>query len=97
METMTIDGQQVPVIQNSTYLVDFGPTSLDARSAWFSQYRATLNQAGKNLWDLPVPMEIVATGRTGRAVLRIFAPEPDKAVFEAERLADGDGPKVAAF
>lgn len=102
MQTVTeiIDGTptEVPVILNAAYLVDFGPTPESGRRAWIEQYRATLTEVGKREFGgLPIPLEVLAVGRYGRTVLRVFAPDPDKAVFAAERLTDGDGPKVAAL
>jgi hypothetical protein len=41
-------------------------------------------------------VDLVASGRYGRTVLRIWAPDPDRALFAAEGRMDG-APKVVAL
>jgi len=97
MQTKTLsDGTEAPVIQPENFLVDFGPTGPEAVDTWLAQYRAVLNAYGKRVWNLPVPVEVMARGKTGRMVIRVFAPDATEAVFEAEKVLD-DGPKVVAF
>lgn len=94
MQTMTFpDGTEVPVAVADNFLVDFGPTSRAATDTWLEQYRAVLNAYGKATWGIPVPVEVMARGKTGRTVLRIWAPDPAAAVLAAETQLD-DGPKV---
>lgn len=100
--TTTIDiggvPTEVPLIHSSTYLVDLGPTPASGRASWLAQYREALAEYGRReLGGLPVPLEVLATGRHGRMVLRIFAPDPDAAVYGVEAILDGDGPKVVVL
>lgn len=98
IETMTIDGEDIPVIHSENFLVDFGPlTGEQARKTWVEHFRAVLMAIGaRDLGGLPVPVEIVASGRTGRTVLRIYAPDPVGVVFAAEQSMQ-DGPKVVVL
>lgn len=93
IETMTIAGETAPVIHSEHFLVDFGPTPLSGRTTWLAQFRAALAQVTP-IPGLPIPVEVVASGKTGRTVLRIWAPDPTAVVYAAEALRDGEGPKV---
>jgi hypothetical protein len=96
MQTMTINGEKIPVIVSSTYLVDLGPLPAADRPVWLARFRAALRESGAEIWQLPVPVDLVASGRYGRTVLRIWAPDPDRALFAAEGRMDG-APKVVAL
>lgn len=78
-----------PVIRSETFLVDLGPTPQSGRNAWYQSFKAALTRVD----PYTVP-EVLARGRTGRMVIKIWSPNPCEAVYEVERLADGDGPKV---
>jgi hypothetical protein len=92
------DGTGAPLIDNGYFLVDFGPTGEVGVNSWLAQFQAALTKVGQDEWNgLPVPVEVVARGRSGRTILRIFAPDPTGAVYAAELAMDGDGPKVCAL
>lgn len=95
MQTMTIDGQEVPVIVHENFLVDLGPTPQSGRETWVRQFRCTLNQIGqRDFGGLPIPVEVLASSsKSGRTVLRVWAPDPVQAVEAARELLD-DGPWV---
>jgi hypothetical protein len=89
LETLA-DGS--PLIRGETFLVDLGPTPESGRNAWYQGFKAALTRVD----PFTVP-EILAVGKTGRMVIKIWSPNPTEAVYEVERLADGDGPKVVAL
>lgn len=95
IETVQINGEAVPVIQNEVFLVDFGPaTGQQAKITWLAQFRMTLNEVcGKTQGITVAPVDVLAWGKTGRTVLRVYAPDPTFLVYDAE-IAMQDGPKV---
>jgi hypothetical protein len=82
-----------PMVTSGIYLVDFGATPDSGRRTWLSQFQIMISEVGRREWKLPVPVEDVAVGRSGRTVLRIWAPDPDHAVKIAQDMLD-DGPQV---
>lgn len=93
----TDDGRAIPIVISDNFLVDFGPTPEVGITTWLMQYRAVLNEVGqREFGGIPVPMEVLARGRSGRTVIRVLAPDPTLAVWSAEKLLD-DGPKVVAL
>jgi hypothetical protein len=98
MNTMTIDGVPVPIITSEVFLVDFGPeTSKLAKQNWLAHFRSALDSATAATQGIPIaPVEIIGWGKSGRTVLKVWAPDPTAAVYEAERRMQ-DGPKVVAL
>jgi hypothetical protein len=86
LETLA-DGS--PLIRSEAFLVDLGPTPESGRSAWYQGFKAALTRVD----PFTVP-EVLALGKTGRMVIKIWSPNPREAVYEVDRLTDGDGPKV---
>lgn len=93
IETMEIDGQQVPVIQSALFLVDLGETPASGQVTWFALFRSVLEQVVSETQGVPVAPVDVMTRGTGRMVLRIWAPDPDAAVLAVRERMD-DGPEV---
>jgi hypothetical protein len=95
MQTMTIDGQPVPVITSQVFLVDFGPnTGQIAKDTWLATWKLALNHVVAASQIVTVcPVDVLAWGSSGRTVLRVWAPDPERAVYDAEH-AMCDGPKV---
>lgn len=83
------------VVRSAYFLVDFGQaTGLTAIDSWMCHFRAALDAVSREEWKgLLIPMEVTARGRSGRTVLRVFAPDPDRAV-EVASAAMQDGPSV---
>lgn len=77
-----------PLVTHENFVADFGPTAGPAIASWLEQFKLTLRQVDERT----VP-EILAIGKTGRVVIRVWSPNPVEAVYTAEQLVQ-DGPKV---